>query len=386
MFLASKPICDNYKLSEKCFLGLLEEIKTKFNQSLAPAGEGIGSVAAQSIGEPTTQMTLNTFHLAGVSDKNVTLGVPRLQELLDASKNIKTPITTIFYHRSLPYMERGDAEVTRILSSALSFDFPERHIKDFLISSRIYYDANPETSKIGAKAELASNQEEKRTPWVIALTFDRKKHTEKETWAAISRNIDKKFSQQFEIVENKSDNADPVTTLRCYEKVKEVLPRESKTEEGTFFKYLNLVEADLKKVFVSGVRGIKTVKNSKRVVYEGDHKEELSKKRRDFFEQTIFEAEGTNLREILAHPKVNPYKSYSNDITEIFNILGIEAARSSFINEFKEILKPYSIYVNHRHLSVLADWMSTRGVLTAINRNGINRVRDVSILRKASFE
>lgn len=51
----------------------------KFNQSLAPAGDAVGSVAAQSIGEPTTQMTLNTFHLAGVSDKNVTLGVPRLQ-------------------------------------------------------------------------------------------------------------------------------------------------------------------------------------------------------------------------------------------------------------------------------------------------------------------
>lgn len=79
MFLASKNICDTFKVSEKCFIGLLEEIKSKFNQSLAPAGEAIGSVAAQSIGEPTTQMTLNTFHLAGVSDKNVTLGVPRLQ-------------------------------------------------------------------------------------------------------------------------------------------------------------------------------------------------------------------------------------------------------------------------------------------------------------------
>jgi DNA-directed RNA polymerase II subunit RPB1 len=79
MFLASRLICEHYSLSERCFIGLLEEIKTKFNQSLAPAGEAIGSVAAQSIGEPTTQMTLNTFHLAGVSDKNVTLGVPRLQ-------------------------------------------------------------------------------------------------------------------------------------------------------------------------------------------------------------------------------------------------------------------------------------------------------------------
>ena len=79
MFLASKSLCEVYRVSEKCFIGLLEEIKTKFNQSLAPAGEAIGSVAAQSIGEPTTQMTLNTFHLAGVYDKNVTLGVPRLQ-------------------------------------------------------------------------------------------------------------------------------------------------------------------------------------------------------------------------------------------------------------------------------------------------------------------
>ena len=106
MFLASKTLCDTYKISERCFMGLLEEIKTKFNQSLAPAGEAIGSVAAQSIGEPTTQMTLYTFHLAGLSEKNVTLGVPRLQELLDASKNIKTPNTTIFYHRPMLHMNR----------------------------------------------------------------------------------------------------------------------------------------------------------------------------------------------------------------------------------------------------------------------------------------
>lgn len=103
MFLASKSICEVYNLSERNFIGLLEEIKMKFNQSLAPAGDAVGSVAAQSIGEPTTQMTLNTFHLAGVSDKNVTLGVPRLQELLDASKNIKTPSMTIFLKEKILY-------------------------------------------------------------------------------------------------------------------------------------------------------------------------------------------------------------------------------------------------------------------------------------------
>lgn len=65
-------------------------------QAIAFAGESIGTVAAQSIGEPTTQMTLNTFHFAGVSAKNVTLGVPRLTEIINISKNIKTPSLTVY--------------------------------------------------------------------------------------------------------------------------------------------------------------------------------------------------------------------------------------------------------------------------------------------------
>lgn len=161
---------------------------------------------------------------------------------------------------------------------------------------------------------------------------------------------------------------------------------EKSKEEWTFFKYLNACEYQIKDIFVSGIKGIKTVKTSKRVIMAPESKDEINKKKKDLFEYIVLEAEGTNLKAILSHPDIDPIKSYSNDISEIFNVLGIEAARSSFINEFKEILKPYSIYVNHRHLSVLADWMSTRGSLTAINRNGINRVRDVSILRKASFE
>ena len=67
-------------------------------------------------------------------------------------------------------------------------------------------------------------------------------------------------------------------------------------------------------------------------MFVGDSKEELSKKKKDQYEFIVFEAEGTNLREILSNPKIDPYRSYSNDITEIFNVLGIEAARSAFIN------------------------------------------------------
>ena len=83
---------------------------------------------------------------------------------------------------------------------------------------------------------------------------------------------------------------------------------------------------------------------------------------------------------------MDPVRTTTNNLHEVLQVLGIEAARQCFMAEIKEVLKPYSIYINNRHLTVLADWMTYRGSLVSVNRFGINRVRDVSILRKASFE
>jgi DNA-directed RNA polymerase II subunit RPB1 len=75
---------------------LIGEVKSRFEQSLVHPGEMVGSIAAHSLGEPATQMTLNTFHFAGVSSKNVTLGVPRLKEVINVAKNLKTPMVSIY--------------------------------------------------------------------------------------------------------------------------------------------------------------------------------------------------------------------------------------------------------------------------------------------------
>ena len=90
------PCSQDYKLTQEAFDWMVGEIETRFNQAQAHAGECIGSIAAQSLGEPTTQMTLNTFHFAGVSAKNVTLGVPRLTEIINLAKNIKTPSLSVY--------------------------------------------------------------------------------------------------------------------------------------------------------------------------------------------------------------------------------------------------------------------------------------------------
>jgi DNA-directed RNA polymerase II subunit RPB1 len=94
--LFTKRIIQQERLSQASFDWLLGEIKSRFEGSLVHPGETVGSLAAHSLGEPATQMTLNTFHFAGVSSKNVTLGVPRLKEVINVAKTIATPMVSIY--------------------------------------------------------------------------------------------------------------------------------------------------------------------------------------------------------------------------------------------------------------------------------------------------
>lgn len=94
--LSAKHVIQRERLTKESFDWLLGAIQSRFERSLAHPGEMAGSIGAQSMGEPATQMTLNTFHLAGVASRNVTLGVPRLKEVINVAKTIKTPSIRIF--------------------------------------------------------------------------------------------------------------------------------------------------------------------------------------------------------------------------------------------------------------------------------------------------
>ncbi len=107
-YLSSRRITEVFKMSDEAFDWLLGEIETRFQQAKTQPGEMVGPLAAQSIGEPATQMTLNTFHHAGVSAKNVTLGVPRLKEIINVSKNPKTPSLIVYLIGALIYELRDE--------------------------------------------------------------------------------------------------------------------------------------------------------------------------------------------------------------------------------------------------------------------------------------
>jgi len=116
---ASKRILQQEGLSKQSFDWLLGEIKNRFFRSLAFSGEMIGTLAAQSVGEPATQMTLNTFHFAGVGAKNVSLGVPRLKELINVAKTVKTPSLAVYLNGDLGKDQERAKDVQTFLSTPL---------------------------------------------------------------------------------------------------------------------------------------------------------------------------------------------------------------------------------------------------------------------------
>jgi len=107
------------------FKKIMDRILQEYRESLAEPGECVGLVTAESIGEPGTQMTLNTFHFAGVSEMNVTTGLPRLIEILDARSEISTKMMEIFLKK--PYSEGKDI---RVLAEQLKETRLKEYIKE----------------------------------------------------------------------------------------------------------------------------------------------------------------------------------------------------------------------------------------------------------------
>ncbi len=132
-----RKLSDVPNLNKKSVRKILDSVEDAYLRSLVEPGEAVGTVAAQSIGEPGTQMTLKTFHYAGVAELNVTLGLPRLIEILDARKNPASPYMTVYLEPSYAKEKEKAQEVQRMIelstvesiSDDITVDLAEMQIK-----------------------------------------------------------------------------------------------------------------------------------------------------------------------------------------------------------------------------------------------------------------
>ena len=307
----------------------------EYVRGLVQPGEAVGMVAAQSIGEPGTQMTLRTFHYAGVKEFDVTLGLPRLIEIVDARKEPSTPIMEVYI---APELWRDEEKVKNI-ARRLEYTTIQNVMEDIDWS-------------VG-------------TP-VIYLRLD--KDLLEDKGVTVEKVIE--ALKKAKIGEVYVDEEDPYTLII------EVSERYIKPADIGNPQAYNAVAERIKKLYLKGVKGVR------RAILRSETVEEDGKKVRLY---KMIVTEGTNLEEALRIRGVDYTKTISNNIHEIARVLGIEAARAAIINEMKKVLEDSGLDVDVRHLMLVADVMTHTGTVRQIGRLGVVGDKP-SVLARAAFE
>ena len=302
---------------------LVDKLNTAYDRARVEAGEAVGTVAAQSVGEPGTQMTMRTFHYAGVTELNVTLGLPRLIEIVDARKDIATPTMDIYFEDD----KRNDEDFVKTLANKIG----KSTINDILDDFNLNY------AEMQVEATLSDKKINERT--------------------LIKEDIIQKIETDF-----KKEKPDINGNLII------IKPKQKEGKEPQhIIRELRLLADKVRDLQVSGVKKIGKV-----IIRKDD-------------EEWVIHTEGSNLKEILAIEGIDSKRTTTNSIREIEDVLGIEAARQSIINEARKTLEEQGLTVDVRHIMLVADIMTSEGEVKSIGRHGISGEKS-SVLARAAFE
>lgn len=308
----------------------LNTCQEKYCKAMIEPGTAVGALAAQSIGEPGTQMTLKTFHFAGVASMNITQGVPRIKEIINASRNISTPITTV------------------VLDKATDREFAR------CVKGRI------EKTTLG---EICEYFEEVYLPddcfILFKISLDRIRLLKLEVTAETIV-----YSMVTSRIKLKADQI-----KSCGERILLVRPKESARE--SLHSSIQTLMKQLPDVVVKGFPSV-----ARAVIHMDDTK--------PITEYKLF-VEGGSLREILATQGVRWLNTTSNNICDVYDTLGVEAARRTIIDEIQNTMESHGMSVDRRHLMLLADLMTSKGEVLGMTRNGLAKMKE-SVLMLASFE
>ena len=304
------------KLSRDGVEKVLKKALELYDNAKVEPGQAVGVVTAQSIGEPGTQMTLRTFHFAGIRERNVTLGLPRLIELVDARKKPVTPTMDIYLDESFKKSKEKAIKVAReVLHTKIS-------------------------------ALISSTETDYSMKIKLNLNLDKLKEracTVEDVEAAL-QSSKKKFDIE------RSGNSITLT-----------LPEESDAQS---------ILALRNKVLSTTVKGVTDVERVT-IVQQG--------------EEWVIQTSGSNIAKVWEIDGIEKRNIRTNNVFEIANTLGIEAARNSLINELSSTLEDQGLEVDVRYIMLVADLMCSRGYLQQIGRHGIAGTK-TSVLARAAFE
>ncbi|KAI8072537.1 hypothetical protein BC940DRAFT_292818 [Gongronella butleri] len=323
------------RVVRNCFLVTERQLRaylhiciSKYLKAKIEPGTAVGAIGAQSIGEPGTQMTLKTFHFAGVASMNITLGVPRIKEIINAAKAISTPIITCELHAS------KDIRSARVVKGRL------------------------EKTSLGDVAMYMDEVYEPGEAYILVrIDFEAINRLQLET------NLNKIAQAiqaapklgQLDVQTNKPD------FIRVYVHAKQ--------DESVYYN-LKMLKRALPSVIITGLPSVVRAVISEKAGSDGV--------------KQLF-VEGQGLLHVMTTDGIIGEKTTSNSIMEVADVLGIEAARNTIINEISETMSSHGMTIDHRHIMLLGDLMTNKGEVLGITRFGISKMKD-SVMSIASFE
>jgi DNA-directed RNA polymerase beta' subunit/intein/homing endonuclease len=375
-YLSPKKCIFDYKFDRTAFDYVINQVRQRFYDSIAHPSDMVGVVAAQSLGEPCTQLTLNTFHLSGVASASKAVrGVPRIKELMSVTKNIKTPSMSI---RLKEQFAQDDKKSTEVLNNIQTTYF-----KDLVQSTKVYYDPDDfdttiEDDRLFVETykELTNEgllQKTKLYPWLLRFELDRSAMVEHAvTMLDIYRVLNEYYEDMVHVMFSDDNSKNLIFRIKI----------EDQGEDKDIITEMKALERSmLDNVIIKGLPKIsKVVKNQVPIA-----KYVPSTMTIESEQQWVLETAGTNMLDVMSMKEVDTTKTISNDIVEIYELLGVEAARQALYNELQSVIGDAGLYVNYRHIALLVDTMTNKGYLLSIDRHGINRT-DIGPFAKCSFE
>ena len=395
-YLTPNNILYTHRLNRLAISHLLSQIELSYKKAIVNPGEMVGMIAAQSIGEPTTQMTLNTFHFAGVASKsNVTKGVPRVEEILSISENPKKPSVTVYLNEEaetdrekvqaiktlLEYTKFGDL----VESSYICFD-PDEYSPSLDASVKQFLDfENVMDECEGIESSTIDDSEDSLSKWVIQFKLNKELLFDKNiTMDDISFAISSVYGEEVSCLFTDYNSTDLIFRLRL-NKIIQMGKNKKKTinplDQSDEIYYLKTFQSKIMdNILLRGIKHIDNVLLRKCPGYLSYTNNKISKK--DIW---VLDTVGTNLLDILAIDYIDFTRTISNSIVEVYKVLGIEAARNVIYNEFIEVLADNDTYINEHHLTLLCDRMTYSYKMVSVFRHGINN-DNIGPIAKASFE
>jgi DNA-directed RNA polymerase beta' subunit len=344
--------------------------------------------------------TLNTFHFAGVASKsNVTRGVPRIEEILSLSSEIKNPSLSIYLKkddetqkdkaRSIMYMLEHTQLEEIVKSVEVCFDPDDLNTlinddKDTIEQYKEFEKMVDECNEVSL-----SNDENEKSKWVIRMIMDPEVMLEKNiTMDDVNFTLNNCYENQISCVYSDYNADKLVFRIRMNEVIKNSSNRggQKKTkvnpldQSDQIYILKNFQEQLLQNVVLRGIKGINKV--ILRKIKDNMVESNGVYKKQDIW---VLDTIGTNLLDVLGLDYIDKNRTFSNDIVEIYNVLGIEAARQAIYNELVDVIEFDGTYINYHNFSVLVDRMTFTYKMISIFRHGINN-DNIGPIAKASFE